>query len=250
MLITANQIAYAAHLENSRHNVAAEAETNRSNVAREGETFRHNVVTESETERSNKAREKETKRSNKATERLGKRTLKETKRHNLSTESLEARKQTESERHNRQAEQNQIDTAWLSANASIISAQISAAARVEAARLAAQTNLAIQAARDEVARLDREQREAANKRDNKTKKQIQDSINYLNDSIAAADRYQRAVENTNQKNIDRAKNDLERIRVEVDKAYKQGKIGIDAIEAFNRIMQSSGLPVIPTRNRR
>lgn len=58
--MTGNQIKYAEHLENVRHNVADEAETKR-----------FHIVTSTETERSNRAREVETHRSNLVQEAIG-----------------------------------------------------------------------------------------------------------------------------------------------------------------------------------
>lgn len=55
--MTNNQVNYAKHREDVRHNVVSEIETNRSNVARETETNRHNVVTTNEMERHNRETE-------------------------------------------------------------------------------------------------------------------------------------------------------------------------------------------------
>lgn len=93
--MTTNQIEFAKHVEQSRHNREMESqgrdtitETKRSNVARETETNRSNVANESikrdtntinmlhfermdaETERSNRAREAETARANRARESI------------------------------------------------------------------------------------------------------------------------------------------------------------------------------------
>nr|UDL14477.1 MAG: hypothetical protein [Picobirnavirus sp.] len=121
--MTANQIAYAKHLEEkranqekeylnretlgetrvhnreteliereklaetNRHNVVGEVETNRANLAKETETNRANVAKEIETKRANVAKETETHRANVVKEV-------ETRRHNVAAEGNEASKIT------------------------------------------------------------------------------------------------------------------------------------------------------------
>lgn len=51
--MTANQIAYAKYLEDSRHNQSMEGENFRHNVAQESENFRHNAATENLQDRGN-----------------------------------------------------------------------------------------------------------------------------------------------------------------------------------------------------
>lgn len=102
--MTSNQVAYAAHLEDVRHNTVSEQETERSNKAREAETSRHNQVWEQETSRHNQVVEQqgwasleETNRHNLATEDIGRQqvdfqraNLRETVRHNAASENLQA----------------------------------------------------------------------------------------------------------------------------------------------------------------
>lgn len=110
--MTSNQINYAVHLENVRHNVQQEGETKRSNLAREAETNRSNLVNEGETKRHNLAQESETKRHNLFGEDIATNTLEETKRSNRVREAETAR----SNRANEQA-------AMIQAGARLVAAQ-------------------------------------------------------------------------------------------------------------------------------
>lgn len=75
--MTRNQIAFAEHKENKRHNQELErqgrsglSETHRANVAKESENYRSNVAREQENLRSHLINEAETRRSNLAQEDL------------------------------------------------------------------------------------------------------------------------------------------------------------------------------------
>nr|UDL14549.1 MAG: hypothetical protein [Picobirnavirus sp.] len=92
--MTANQIKYAEHIENARHNTAtelqtdkAQAETNRHNVAQES----HNVNVLQETRRHNQATEqvaKEQIAQGWSNISLGHQQLREQTRHNVEQESI------------------------------------------------------------------------------------------------------------------------------------------------------------------
>lgn len=158
--MTHNQIEYAKHLENvrhntvseqetersnratlsetSRHNVAFEQETHRSNVVNENEalrshlaveteTHRSNVAKEQETQRSNIAKETETHRANLATELWRNQSLAETVRSNRASESLKAEQNAisrssvaETARHNAQLESLQASANAINANNNIM----------------------------------------------------------------------------------------------------------------------------------
>lgn len=109
--MTANQIAYQAHLETVRANQAREAETNRSNLAGEVETNRHNLQDEmirkesnAEQHRSNLAREVETNRANLANELQKRNELQETNRANVAKEGIQRDTLAETAKHNRATE--------------------------------------------------------------------------------------------------------------------------------------------------
>mgnify|MGYP000803976870 CR=1 FL=1 len=97
--MTNNQINYAVHKENQRHNLVTEGETGRHNLAQEVETNRSNVARETETRRNNIASLNELNRHNQATEAQGwynaytqraytQGTLAETHRSNVAREAL------------------------------------------------------------------------------------------------------------------------------------------------------------------
>lgn len=94
-VMTKNQIDYAKHIEDQRHNIAVETETNRNNVAGLAETNRYNTLTTTETGRHNVAYLGETNRHNIATEKdaIRKTSINlfaqnELERHNLAQEDL------------------------------------------------------------------------------------------------------------------------------------------------------------------
>lgn len=68
--MTHNQIDYAKHLEDIRHNQIVEKETNRQNVASLNETIRNNTVMSAENVRHNQQYELETNRHNVASEQI------------------------------------------------------------------------------------------------------------------------------------------------------------------------------------
>lgn len=68
--MTHNQIDYAKHKEEVRHNQIVEAETNRQNVASLSETIRNNTVVSAENARHNQQYELETNRHNVASEQI------------------------------------------------------------------------------------------------------------------------------------------------------------------------------------
>lgn len=82
--MTHNQIAYAAHLENQRHNVTSETETERQNRVFLTETNRHNLATEAISAESNVINARHV--DNQYT--LGSRNLDENIRHNIASENI------------------------------------------------------------------------------------------------------------------------------------------------------------------
>lgn len=88
--MTANQINYARHLEDKRHNEATESETKRNNLVVSTETNRHNLATEAEQARTNTINDNHYQRMDAETKRHNQVYEQETNRHNLATESIGA----------------------------------------------------------------------------------------------------------------------------------------------------------------
>lgn len=240
--MTQNQINYAKHIEQQRHNLANEtqdaanlAETARSNQVREKETHRANRVGERETKRSNKAREKETRRHNKATELNANQTLTEQNRHNLADEGIRRDTNVETNRHNLATESltnKQIDTGLLqskiSADATTTAASISAAATKYAADLN-------KAAQDLRTKMDY----VTNTNKTRSQEQIAADNRASNESIAALNRMQQAIQNNDRNAIENAKLDIERRKQEVEAAYKRGELSNDIANTLLRALEGA-----------
>lgn len=220
------QVSYAEHQENARHNVATEQEANR-----------HNVVTETETHRSNRANEKETKRSHKAQEKHNRNVLAEQQRHSMVTESQTDRQLSEQERHQRASEDVQKYSAEMSAYGRITAAQIAAASAQFVAQLQANVNLQIASMKDYQAKLDREAANARNSQNAATSRYINKAQNLTKKAIAAADRYQRAIQHQDEVDIQKAQQDIDKLRIQVDKAYKDDKIKLDTYQFIMDVLE-------------
>lgn len=220
------QVSYAEHQENARHNVATEQEANR-----------HNVVTETETNRSNRANEKETKRSHKAQEKHNRNVLAEQQRHSMVTESQTDRQLSEQERHQRASEDAQKYSAEMSAYGRITAAQIAAASAQFVAQLQANVNLQIASMKDYQAKLDREAANARNSQNAATSRYITKAQNLTKKAIAAADRYQRAIQHKDEVDIQKAQQDIDKLRIQVDKAYKDDKIKLDTYQFIMDVLE-------------
>lgn len=197
--MTKNQIAYAQHMEQSRHNLAGELETNRSNLARETETHRSNKANEKETKRSNKAREKETHRSNLANEALGNRNASENERANRARENETNRSNLANEALTGASIAAGIHNAQTSAAAQRYAADSSAAA----SRYASDTNAA-----------NVEKQIYSNEQQTKWKNQVSLIINDNNASNEAK------------------ANSIKQEANEIQSAYNQGKL---TLEAFKQV---------------
>lgn len=240
--MTQNQINYAKHIEQQRHNLATEsqdvaslAETTRSNKAREKETHRSNRSNERETKRSNKTRERETKRHNKATELTANKTLTEQNRHNLADEGIRRDTNTETNRHNLATENltnKQIDTGLLqsriAADATTTAASISAAA----AKYAADLNKAAQDLRTKMDYV-------TNTNKTRSQEQIAADNRASNEAINALNRMQQAINNNDKNAIENARLDIERRKQEVEAAYKRGELSNDIANTLIRALEAA-----------
>lgn len=247
--MTQNQIAYAQFLESGRHNLATEQETHRSNVTNEDisyknydETKRHNQAGEQETQRHNVAGEKEnrrhnittegearrhniktesqtddvnreTNRHNLATEQLGSNELGETKRHNQATESETGRHNLATEQQSR-AELEESKRRTDTTNATTIkSAQITAKGRVEASTVSALATKYV-ADMNKIISDDK----------NATTKQVTQMNNDTSKYNVAQQELTKAIANANNNAVAQQRNDIERLKADIDKQYKEGQI--------------------------
>lgn len=265
--MTKTEVDFANYVESKRANQARETETNRSNLANEAENVRshqaseqeasrHNRVTESETERSNKKKEALQRNSNK----IASRTQKEQVRHNRVTESeteranrskealtkyttdinsADSRYKTDAEatssRYKTDTESQTADkdrasrehVAAMQAQASIDSATITARGRENAAKISADASKY----NAEVQRLI-----AAGK--NITEKQKQENeLNYRK-AKDYADRLHEAVLNQDANEISRIRTAIEKMKVEVDQAYKKRQMDHDFWRVINEYLQT------------
>ena len=98
--MTHNQIDYAKHLEDVRHNQIVEKETNRQNVATLNETVRNNTTVNTETARRNVSVESETNRHNVQTEGIQQQQNVINQNHFARQDSVAAFNAEETQRHN------------------------------------------------------------------------------------------------------------------------------------------------------
>lgn len=237
--MTKNQIDYLNYLESQRHNVAGEAETNRYNIVVGNETNRHNLATEGEAARHNKETEaqgrqsnKETKRHNKATESLTSKTLTETNRHNLATEAETGRSNRANEQNVRytadQGYAGRIDSAKISANASMVNAQTAAAASKYAADKQSETAKSVAHITGSWNKETQEMKSLFDSKNNyitnMTNKAINEAKNASNESIAALNRMQDAANKKDANAVQREYNEIMRQKNKIDEMYKKGQL--------------------------
>lgn len=211
--MTTDQVEYAKHLEQSRHNQVGEKETARSNLAQEEETAKHNRNTEAETVRSNLANEKERHRSNKANE-------KETKRANKAKENEQNRSNLANEAIAKENQEVNKQIAIINAQGRIESAKVQAAANKYIAEQQIEANKYLKQIDQQIAsgkNLTTRQEGAMNRSFNATQKEL-DRATQIFQTITDANVKYSAQE------IEKSKLALEKEKAKVDKKYKEGQL--------------------------
>lgn len=215
--MTRNQIEYANYVETNRHQLATEAETSRNNRAVLKEQHRSNRANEKESVRTHKANEKisrynakETKRHNKATEKLTGQANAEQGRHNLATE-------TETARANRAGEANQRYAVDRNVAASMYNASVNAQAHLAGSQIAANASMANAATQAETADKDRQSRQL----------------------IASWQNAITRVQNSREMTIKERQQELDKLKIEVDQAYKEGLIQQQQYNNINTMMRDA-----------
>lgn len=222
------QVAYAQHMENARHQVQTEVEQNRHNVATEAETSQHNRATEQE---ARKVR-KEAKRSNKANERLSAQRNAETAAHNRATEQQARNELAEQIQHNRNVESINLTTAQMHTSAQIAAANIAAASAQAVAQLNAQIQLAISNANNYQKQLDRDASLAKNAQNAATSKQINNAKIAADKYINSANLLQKAIADSNWKQVQQQLIDLQKQKQKWDKDYQDKKISNEQLQTL------------------
>lgn len=233
--MTRNQIEYQKHLETGRHNQATEQETARNNRVVEVETNRHNLATEltanntlTEANRHNRASERLTRQANKETKRSNVARELETNRHNLATESQAAA-----------SLDTQLQIANIGAQATKDAATISGQFHVAAAQIAADASKYAADAAKIASMYASQMRDVSNKRDNKTKKQIQRAADYARSVENSLDRAAAAARSTNQNKLTKEQNELEKLRVQIQEDYNDRKLTTEQMRTLTDIVNQA-----------
>lgn len=270
--MTRNQIEFANYVE-----------AKRSNKAREAETYRNNLVTSNEINRSNLEKE----RVQRGTLKVQQGTLKETRKHNRASERIEKVKARETIRSNKAREKETVrsnkaaelntrytadqgrlgheNAANIAAQASRDAANINAAAsrytadsNAAASRYSANTNAAAHKysadVQKQIAQLNNIQQKWNQQQENLRRY----SQNATQKQIAEEDRKSRELQNyntrlhdaisTNNSNAqEQVRNEIERWKVEIQKAYNEGKItaeywrnALQTTQELEQLMQMYG----------
>lgn len=225
--MTSDQLTYMQHAEQVRSNQARESETHRSNTATETEMNRHNVAVEGETIRNNKAVLRETKRSNKANELIKTNTLGEQIRSNMASEA--------NYRYNVDTNAN-IAMKKMSSDEKI--ARINASARVTAAQIAASASTYAADVAAQTAKYNKEMDAAIAKHTNTTKAEIAEADRLAREIENSKDRAQKAFQENGKLNNSKTSNEINSIKNDIDKAYKEGLIQKYQYDILNNFLNT------------